>query len=48
MRIAATQQDDLLRSFYIGEVAFYKTSVFVLLDETGTDRRDTIRKFGYD
>ena len=47
MRIAATQQDDLLRSMFISEVAFYKASMFVFLDETGTDRRDTIRKYGY-
>jgi len=47
MRIAATQQDDLLRSLFTSEVAFYKASMFVFLDETRTDRRDTIRKYRY-
>ena len=45
MRIAATQQDDLLHSFYISEVAFYKASMFVFLDETGKDGKDTIHKY---
>ncbi|XP_065892893.1 uncharacterized protein [Dysidea avara] len=47
MRIAATQQDDLLRSYFTSEIAFYKANMFVFLDETGTDRRDAIRKYGY-
>ena len=47
MRIAATQQDYLLRRYFTSEIAFYHADMFVFLDETGTDRRDAIRKYGY-
>ena len=47
MCIAATQQDQMLRALFVSEVEFYKANMFVFLDETGTDRRDAIRKYGY-
>ena len=47
MCIAATQQDQMLRALFVSEVAFYKANMSVFLDETGTDRRDAIRKYGY-
>ena len=40
MCIAATQQDEMLRALFASEVGFYKA-------ETGTDRRDAFRKYGY-
>ena len=47
MCIAATQQDEMLRALFVSEVSFYKANMFVFLDETGTDRRDVIRKYAY-
>ena len=47
MYIAATQQDQMLRALFVSEVESYKANMFVFLDETGTDRRDAIRKYGY-
>ena len=47
MCIAATQQDEMLRALFASEVGFYKANMFVFLDETGTDRRDAFRKYGY-
>ena len=37
----------MLRALFVSEVAFYKAIMSVFLDETGTDRRDDIRKYGY-
>ena len=48
MCISAMQQDQMLRALFLSEVVFYKANMFVFLDETGTDRRDAIRKYGYD
>ena len=47
MCIAATQQDEMLRALFASEVGFYKANMFVFLDETGTDRREAFRKYGY-
>ena len=47
MCITATQQDDLQRRYFATEIAFYNPKMFVFLDETGTDQRDAIRKYGY-
>jgi len=43
----ATQQDDLLRRYFTGEIAFYNADMFVFLDKGGSERRDSIRKYGY-
>jgi len=47
MHIAASQQDDLLRRYFASEINYYSANMFVFLDETGTDRRDAIRRYGY-
>ena len=36
-----------LRASYVTEVALYTQDMLVLVDETGSVRRDAIRKFGY-
>ena len=37
MRIAASQQDDLLRRYFASEIKYYSADMFVILDKTGID-----------
>ena len=46
LRIAASQRDDLLRAQFVSDVSLYKPEMLIFLDETGSDRRDCIRKYG--
>ena len=46
-RIAATQRGDLLRAQFVSDMSIYKPEMLIFLDETGSDRRDCIRKYGY-
>jgi len=43
----ALQRRIQYRSKFIAEVQLYKKEQFVWIDETGCDKRDNIRKFGY-
>lgn len=43
----ALQRDDELREKFKSEMALYPVKSLVFVDETGTDRRDSIRKIGY-
>ena len=47
MKLVARQRDEELRREYREEVLMYETSMLVFIDETGTDRRNTLRKYGY-
>ena len=47
LRITATQRDDFLRQQYISEVSIYSPEMLIFLDETGTDRRNTLQHYGY-
>lgn len=47
LRAVATQQDALLREKYILDVSLYSCDMLVFVDETGADRRNRIRKYGY-
>ena len=47
MRIVAKQRDDELRSEFITDVSIYERHMLVFVDETGTDRRDSLRRYGY-
>ena len=47
MRLIATQQSDELRGRYIAEVALYSPNMLIFVDETGCNRKDAIRRFGY-
>ena len=40
----ALQQDKLLREEYISDVSVYSRDMLVFIDETGADRRNTLRK----
>ena len=47
MRFVARQRNDFTRAIYAAEVALYDSGMFVFLDETGSDRRNVLRKYGY-
>lgn len=43
----AIQQDQLLREQFASDVSVFTSDMFVFVDETGTDQRNTLRKYGY-
>ena len=49
MTITAKQRSDALRATFLMDMTIYKKhpEFFVFIDETGTDRRDSMRRFGY-
>ena len=49
MIVKARQQSELLRAQYLIDISVYQghPELFVFIDETVTDRRDCMRKFGY-
>ena len=49
MVTVAIQRSDLLRCEFLVDMSIYQghPELFVFVDETGTDRRDTLRKFAY-
>ena len=47
MVYTAAQQDKQLRAQFASDVSIYKSDMLVFIDETGSDRRDTLRKKGY-
>ena len=47
LKTVALQRNEMLREEYRQEVSVLHKEMFVLVDETGTDRRDALRKFGY-
>ena len=47
LRIVAIKRDDFLRSQFILDVSIYEPEMLIFLDETGSDRRNTIRRHGY-
>ena len=47
MRITATQRDKALRALFASELSIYNADMFIFLDETGTDRRDAMRRYAY-
>jgi len=47
MRRVAIQHSDTLRACFMADVSIYDPKMFVWLDETGCDRRNTLCKYGY-
>ena len=47
IRQVAIQRSDDLRAKFMGETSKYDPAVFVWTDESGCDRRNSARKFGY-
>ena len=49
MVLVARQQDDFLRATYIQDMSVFSgfPEMFIFIDETGADRRNCMRRFGY-
>ena len=47
MRVVALQRDEILRATFASEVSIYNADMFIFVDETGTDRRDMLRRYSY-
>ena len=47
MHHVALQQSETSRARFMAEISVYDPSMLVWLDESGCDRRHTIRKYGY-
>lgn len=47
LQTCASQRDEALRAQFSSDVSLYSRDMFIFLDETGTDRRDTFRAKGY-
>ena len=47
LHTVALQQDKHLRERFSSEVSVYTTGMFIFIDETGSDARNKLRKYGY-
>ena len=47
MHRVAMQQSDALRARFMAEISVYDPDMLIWIDETGCDRRDATRKYGY-
>ena len=47
LKLEAKQRDDFLRAQFSCDVAMYKPEMLIFLDETGSDKRNSLRKYGY-
>jgi len=47
IRHIAIQRSDAMRAKFMSEISIYDPSMFVWIDESGCDRRNSTRKFGY-
>ena len=47
LKLVAKQRDGFLRAQFSCDVAMYKPEVLIFLDEMGSDKRNTLRKYGY-
>ena len=47
MQMVASQRDQQLRQQFAIDVSLYEANMLVFVDETGVDRRDSLRKYGY-
>ena len=47
LRLSAIQRDSFLHLQFVSEVSLYDRDMMIFLDETGSDRRNSIRKYGY-
>ena len=47
IKLVAKQRDESLRTQYIIDVSLLEPDMFIFVDETGANHRDTLRKYGY-
>ena len=47
MKLVAIQRDDGVRAQFVSDVSLYEPEMLIFIDETGSDKRDSLRKYGY-
>ena len=47
LKLVAKQRDEDLRAQFACDVAMYNPEMLIFLDETGSDKRNCLRKYGY-
>jgi len=47
LQFVASQRSEEVRVEFIGDCSLYSVEMLVVLDESGCDKRHTMRKFGY-
>ena len=47
MHLVALQQSDVLRGKFMADISVYDPNMLVWLDESGFDKRNAVRKYGY-
>jgi len=47
LSLIARQRNEDLRHEFISDISIFESHMFVFIDETGTDKRDAIRRYGY-
>ena len=47
LQLVASQRDSMLREIFVLATSLFDLNMMVFIDESGSDRRDAIRKFGY-
>ena len=47
LQTVALQRSEELRQKFVQEMTVYNRDMFVIVDETGSDRRDSLRRYGY-
>jgi len=43
MKLVALQRDKAIRAQFVSDVSIYEPEMLIFLDETGADRRDSLR-----
>ena len=41
------QRDDSLRAQFVSDMSLYEQEMLIFIDETGSDKQDSLRKYGY-
>ena len=47
MQLVALQRDSMIRERFVQATSLFNLDMMVFIDESGCDRRDAIRKYGY-
>ena len=47
LKLYAKQQDESLRSQFVADMSLFTAGIMIFLNETGTDRRDSMRVKAY-
>ena len=47
LKVVAKQRDEMCRQLFIRDMSVYSSDMLVFVDETGADKSNSIRKYGY-